>query len=239
MLVNGKVLIYGSCGALGRSLTEVFKRHQWHVTGCDLLKNENANVSIVPSSSMLLEEQGKHVFSSIQENIGDSNKFDAILCASGGFTLGNAADSHLFKGADEMIRSSIHASLICARMSSSFLKQSGLLVLPGAAAALQATPQMLGYGAAKAYVHFLVKSLAAQESGIVNGAKVIGIAPVMLNTPSNRLAMPTADFSSWTPLDVLASKLLQWSNHTHEVSNGAIIKIETKGGVTSCENFFV
>jgi dihydropteridine reductase len=52
-----------------------------------------------------------------------------------------------------------------------------LLTLTGALAAQEGTPGMIGYGIAKAAVHQLVKSLAAPDSGLPNGAVVTAILP--------------------------------------------------------------
>ncbi len=46
---------------------------------------------------------------------------------------------------------------------------------------------MMGYGMAKAAVHQLVKSLGEQGSGLPDGACTLGILPVTLDTPMNRL----------------------------------------------------
>lgn len=55
---------------------------------------------------------------------------------------------------------------------------------------------MIGYGAAKAAVHQITKSLAAENSGLPNGSAVLSILPITLDTPMNRKWMPKADFST-------------------------------------------
>jgi NAD(P)-dependent dehydrogenase (short-subunit alcohol dehydrogenase family) len=47
---------------------------------------------------------------------------------------------------------------------------------------------MVGYGAAKAAVHQMTKSLAAAgaQSGLPEGVTVLAILPVTLDTPMNR-----------------------------------------------------
>ena len=42
-------------------------------------------------------------------------------------------------------------------------------------------------------------------------SKVVGIAPVTLDTPGNREAMPGADTSTWTPLGHVAQQLFTWA----------------------------
>lgn len=57
---------------------------------------------------------------------------------------------------------------------------------------------------AKAAVHQLTKSLAAEKSGLPKDSLVVAIMPVTLDTPMNRKWMPNADFSTWTPLEFVA-----------------------------------
>jgi dihydropteridine reductase len=66
------------------------------------------------------------------------------------------------------------------------------------------TAGMIGYGMAKAAVHQLTKSLAAESSGLPPNSLAVAILPVTLDTPMNRKWMPNADFSTWTPLEFVA-----------------------------------
>jgi len=66
------------------------------------------------------------------------------------------------------------------------------------------TSGMIGYGMAKAAVHQLTKSLAAENSGLPPSSLSVAIVPVTLDTPMNRKWMPNADFSTWTPLEFVA-----------------------------------
>merc|ERR1719362_1361251 len=110
-----------------------------------------------------------------------------------------------------MVESSVYSSVVAARAASSALKPGGLLVLPGAAAALGPTAWSLPYGAAKAAVHHLVRSLAdAESAGLPAGARTVGLAPVTLDTAQNRAAMPDADRSGWATLDEVAGQIEAW-----------------------------
>ena len=52
---------------------------------------------------------------------------------------------------------------------------------------------MIGYGMAKAAVHQLVKSLAADKSGLPAGSLAVALLPITLDTPMNRKFMPKVD----------------------------------------------
>lgn len=69
------------------------------------------------------------------------------------------------------------------------------------------TSGMVAYGLAKAAVHHLVKSIGTDPSasGMAEGVRVVGICPIMLDTPMNRKYMAEGtDTSTWTPLDRIA-----------------------------------
>lgn len=104
-----------------------------------------------------------------------------------------------------MWRQSVWTSAISAAVAAHHLKDGGLLALTGAKPALEGTPGMIGYGMAKAAVHQLTRSLAGKDSGLPEGAVVVSILPVTLDTPMNRKWMPKADFSTWTPLAEVAT----------------------------------
>ncbi len=76
-----------------------------------------------------------------------------------------------------MVKQSLYSSLIAASLANKFLKENGLLTLAGAAAALDTTPGMIGYGAAKAATIHIGKSLAAPDSGMPTNSSVLTIAP--------------------------------------------------------------
>lgn len=63
---------------------------------------------------------------------------------------------------------------------------------------------MIGYGMAKAAVHQLTKSLAAENSGLPSDSLVASILPITLDTPMNRKWMKNADTSTWTSLEEVA-----------------------------------
>merc|ERR1719281_2182395 len=130
-----------------------------------------------------------------------------------------------------MIESSVYSSVVAAQVASEALKPGGLLVLPGAAAALGPTAWSLPYGTAKAAVHHLVRSLAdAEAAGLPTGTKTIGIAPQTLDTPQNREAMPEADKSTWATLDEVAERLEAWCTDPSSVESGKVYVIKKESG---------
>lgn len=112
--------------------------------------------------------------------------------------------------------------------------RNGLLVLPGSAGAAEPSPGMIGYGIAKAAVHHLVRSSAlVKESGLPEGTATVGIMPVVLDTEMNRKAMPSADYSNWTPLSEVSERLIAWTLKQQEVPKaGSLVRIVTEKNAT-------
>ncbi|KAK9508471.1 hypothetical protein O3M35_006024 [Rhynocoris fuscipes] len=229
---EGRVLIYGGRGALGATCVSYFKNKQWWVGSIDLKENEQADVNVIVKPELDWLEQEKIVLNGVGESLKD-NKVDAVLCVAGGWAGGNAAAADFLKNADLMWKQSVWSSTIAASVGAKYLKEGGLITLPGANAALEGTPGMIGYGLAKAAVHQLTKSLAAEKSGLPNGSHAYSILPVTLDTPMNRKWMPKADTSTWTPLEFIAELFFQWAKGEERPKNGSLVSLITKDNKTS------
>ncbi len=180
-------------------------------------------------------EQGANVEEKLK-SILHEDKLDAIINVAGGWAGGNAEASQFLSNSDLMWKQSVWSSLITSSLASKYLKDSGLVGLPGAAASLNTapTPGMIGYGMAKAAVHQLTKSLAAPGSGLPNDSFVYALAPIMLDTPMNRKWMPNADHSTWTPLSFINNLIDKWLNNTGDrPPNGSLVKLTTVNNETT------
>ncbi len=188
-----RVVIYGGRGGLGSVLVNHFKAQSWWVCSVDLAANDtaDANVLVDPADDWLKQEA--HVCAEVAKVVGSGNKLEAVINMAGGWAGGNAAADEFVKSCDLMWKQSVWSSAISASVASKHLKAGGgCLVLPGAQPATDGTPGMMGYGMAKAAVHQLVKSLAAEKSGLPDGTFTAAILPVTLDTPMNRKWMPKA-----------------------------------------------
>lgn len=225
MAQSGRVVIYGGKGALGATVVSHFKSKNWWVASIDLNQNQDADVNILVGKDDNLEQQQSKVANEVTDAL-KGNKLDAIICVAGGWAGGNAKKD-LIKNSDLMWRQSVWSSLISAEIAASHLKEGGLLSLTGAKAALEATPGMIGYGMAKGAVHNLVKSLAANDSGMPKESSTFAILPITLDTPMNRKWMPKADFSTWTPLQFIADLFMDWAGGKNRPVNGSLVQLVT------------
>ncbi|KAL1122660.1 hypothetical protein AAG570_002987, partial [Ranatra chinensis] len=201
------------------------------VGSIDLNKNDqaDANVLVKPEDGWL--EQEASVIKQVGDTLGN-NKVDAVICVAGGWAGGNAAASDFIKNSDMMWKQSVWASAIAASLAAKYMKEGGVLTLPGANAAQAATPGMIGYGMAKAAIHQLTKSLAADKSGLPPNSLAVAILPITLDTPMNRKWMPNADTSTWTPLEYIADLFYRWVKGEDRPKNGSLLSLVTKNNVT-------
>lgn len=230
--MSKQIIVYGGRGALGDCLVRYFKGKNFKVTSIDLKENEEADVNIILPQTDDVSQQGQLISEKLRSSLSGQT-VEAILNVAGGWAGGNAADKNFLKNSDLMFKQSVSSSLIAASLASEFLKENGLLTLAGAAAALEATPGMIGYGAAKAATIHIGRSLAGENSGLPKDASVLTIAPIMLDTPMNRKWMPKSDTSTWTPLEFIAETFDKWIDEpSSRPQNGSVVKLTTKEGQT-------
>jgi len=225
-----RVVIYGGKGALGSAITNRFKEAGWFVTNVDMKTNEIADTNIVVEGDTWMQQE-ENVVKQVGESL-NGEKLDAIICMAGGWAGGSSANKDFIKNSDLMWKSSVWPASISASLAAKFLREGGMVVLPGAAPAVEGTPSMIGYGMAKAAVHQLTKSLACEGSGLPDKCLVASILPITLDTPMNRKWMAKADKSSWTSLDYVSTLLFNWANDKERPISGSLIKLVTEGEVT-------
>jgi len=227
------VIVYGGAGALGQTLASKFSSQQWSVISVDYVTSSAASKNIIlPSNLTRLTEQASFVEEKLSEEL-QSGKVDVVLCVAGGWAGGDANSLESLENAEKMFQQSVFSSFVASFIASKFLKNHGLFLLTGAKAARSGTPGMIGYGAAKAAVHQLAQSLSQPKSGLPENTSVVCILPVTLDTPGNRTAMPNADHSAWTPTQVLAEKIFDWSSGKEMAPYGKLVNVVTTLGMTS------
>lgn len=226
----GRIIVYGGRGALGAACVSHFKSNNWWVGSIDMSENEQADFNLVMDRDANWTDQESSVLSQIGTALNGA-QLDAVICVAGGWAGGNAAKD-LAKNSELMWKQSVWTSIISSAVGAKYLKTGGFLALTGAKAALEGTPGMIGYGMAKAAVHQLTKSLAAEGSGLPENSCVLSILPITLDTPMNRKWMPKADHTTWTPLEFIADQFYKWTKGENRPQNGSLVQLVTKESKT-------
>jgi len=225
-----RVLVYGGAGQLGEAVVAAFNAAKIQTYSVDLRSSKAANHSIVLSTDSDFEKSIHSAESKIQE-LGV--KFDSVICTAGGWEGGGLSSSSLIGSLGRQWRCNVESAVASAQLADKYLTDSsnGLLVLTGSAAALTPTSSMISYGIAKAAVHHLTLSVA--EGWANTERRAVALLPITLDTPTNRAAMPTADYSTWTPLSFVADLLVNWvSGSAPPPPNGSLLKVVTTNSNT-------
>jgi len=224
------VVVFGGGGALGRAVVKAFGDAKWRVVSVDFAANDDA------AQNVAIKGEPEADAKAVLAGLGDA-RADAVVSVAGGWSGGGIGDDGVFASTAKMLSFNVNSALTAAHVAAKVLKPDAdaLLVLTGALAALDATPGMIGYGMSKAATHHLLKSISAPNGGLPSGARAVAVAPVTLDTPNNRKGMPKADFSTWTPCDELAAKLLEWAANAAAAAPppGSIVAVKTAAGATT------
>jgi dihydropteridine reductase len=221
-----QIIVQGAAGFLGKTVINAvqksFRECKIIRVSTDKVDGPLSSQTFPPNSNL------KEQFSIIQSTF--EGKVDAVLNFAGGYSCSSLESESFLEDSEKMVSSSLNSSFLAAKLAKTSLSDQGFLLLCGSAGALSnPTPWALHYGASKVAVHHLTRSLKSETF------KTICLAPVTLDTAANRVAMPKADFSTWTPCEHIAEKIVEWMSHTEQIPpNGSILKVATtKDGLTS------
>ena len=157
--------------------------------------------------------------------VGKSGRVDVLVHLVGGFAGGKPVaetdDDVIDRMIDMNFRSAFH--LIRAVLPSMRERGGGRILAIGSKAALEPAPMAGAYAASKAALVSLIRTVAREnaDSGITANV----VLPGTMDTPANRAAAPTADFSKWVNPCQVASLLVHIASGRAAHINGAVIPI--------------
>ena len=103
------------------------------------------------------------------------------------------------------------------------MQASGSVLAIGSRTAMEPAETLGAYTASKAALVALVRTIAVENKQTGISANVI--LPGTMDTPANRLAMPTANFSQWVNPGQVASLLVHLASDAAKQVTGAVIPI--------------
>jgi NAD(P)-dependent dehydrogenase (short-subunit alcohol dehydrogenase family) len=148
---------------------------------------------------------------------------------------GSFAAAPIGESDKSVLMSQIEANLIsaylCSRAAAMTLRRLGAGGRIVNVAARQALEPRLGdgstaYTVAKAAVSALTIALGAEVAK--EGILVNAVAPSIMDTPSNRAAMPKADFPAWPKVEEVAATILFLASPANSVTRGAVVPVYGK-----------
>jgi len=226
MDLSGKVLVVtGADGALGQAVAATLSGY-----GAKLALLSHAAVGKVkpPAGAwqyggidLTLETAARSAMERIAQ---DAGRIDGLVNVAGGFRFekitGGTIDSW-----DVMYKLNLRTAAVSCQAALPYLLRStaGRIVNVGAMGAQKASAGMGPYAASKAGVAQLTEALADELKD--RGITVNAILPSTLDTPKNRLDMPTADFKRWVTLAEAAEVIAFLLSEKASAVTGALIPV--------------
>ena len=226
---NQTVLVTGAAGQLGLAVSRAFARQGANLV---LLGRNQASLAaawgatsetcLFVAADLLDQAQ---VNEAVAQGVARFGRMDVLCNIAGGFTMGEPVHQTSEATWDLMNDLNVRTVLNMARAVVPRMLDGagGKIINIGAIAAQRGAPDMGAYCAAKSAVVRLTESMAAElrEQGI----NVNCVLPSILDTPANRLAMPTADPHRWVAPDDLAQVVLFLASPAAIAIHGAALPV--------------
>jgi NAD(P)-dependent dehydrogenase (short-subunit alcohol dehydrogenase family) len=227
--MNGRILITGAAGALGRSVVQRFLDAGERVLAVDA--NEEALgqlTDLAPSERLAVRRvdlsSSDDVARLFAEAESASGVPSAVIHLVGGFRWGRIADMS-DRDWSFLLTLNLETTFRIFREAARRFEaaRGGSLVAVAAPAGLLGEAGVGAYAATKAGVLRLVESLAREIAPF--GARANAILPGTMDTPANRAAMPDADPSQWVTTDAVAAVIHYLTTPAAAAINGAAIRV--------------
>jgi len=143
----------------------------------------------------------------------------------GGFLMGSIIDT----SADQfrsMFELNVMTCFLCCRGAVRKMragKGGGRIINIGARPAVQPVGGMIAYTTAKAAVTSLTQCLAEEVKG--EDILVNAVLPSIMDTKSNRSAMPDADFDKWPKVEEVAETIAFLASPGNALTSGALVPV--------------
>ena len=211
--LSGKtILLSGATGQVGSALAKALVptgaqvaaavRKRWQVQRVEeTLTGAKHLVGLVGATD---SEAAAGLVKGVEDFLGP---IDAFISVAGAFQLAAAGEDNA-PDTYQLLEANFLSVVTLARalMGPMRRRQAGNLVFTGARAVGSAVPGMSSYLASKAALHAWAHCV--HEELQTQGVRIVVITPGVIDTDSNRAAMPDADHASWLPIPAVVAALL-------------------------------
>lgn len=200
-MAKATAIVIGGAGALGKALVKELKKASIATVSIDIHTNTTAEYNLLIHKDQSLASQYKNVRKNLDQYMNQNTQIHGVFCTAGGWMGGSIGDENFLNVLQSMNSMNLETAALASNFAINYLNSNGLLILTGAQAALHPCAGMMGYGISKSATHYLVRSIIEDENFKKKSCSAYGILPAMIDTPSNRSAMPDANFLSWTKVN--------------------------------------
>jgi len=225
-LMRGKiVLVTGANGGLGTYVTQAFLDAGATVIGTSrkLQQSDFEGPNFIAIPAEISSRDGAKKL--LDQAMARFSRLDVLAHTVGGFAGGqsvaetdDATFQHMF---DLNLNATFH--LLRAALPAMRKTGKGRIIAIGSRAALEPGANVGAYSASKAAMVSLIRTVALENTDTGITANVI--LPGTMDTPTNRKAMPDADFSKWVQPTSVASLMVWLAGDGGKDVNGAVIPV--------------
>jgi NAD(P)-dependent dehydrogenase (short-subunit alcohol dehydrogenase family) len=224
--MQGKVvLVTGANGGLGTSVTQAFLDAGATVVGTSrkIQGAEFPSPNFVAIAAELSKWEGAK--SLVDQVVTRFGKLDVLAHTVGGFAGGQPVAQTDDETFQKMMDMNLNSTFQILRATIPVLRKTGAgrIVAIGSRAAVEPGANVGAYGASKAAMVSLIRTVAAENKDA--GMTANAILPGTMDTPSNRAAMPNADFSKWVRTETVAGLVVWLARDAGKDVNGAVIPV--------------
>jgi NAD(P)-dependent dehydrogenase (short-subunit alcohol dehydrogenase family) len=214
--LNGHVAaITGVSGDLGGWVKQAFLDAGADVVG---IARSNAEISADLSSadSAITAMKAAHAV---------HGRIDSLIHLVGGFAGGVELADEAPATFDTMFDVNVRSAFYAIRAVTPLMRAAGQgrMVLVASRAAAEPSPHAALYGASKAALVALTRSVAAENRQ--HRITVNAVMPGTMDMPKNRAAMPKADYSKWVKPSQVAEVIVFLASSAAESISGAAIPV--------------
>ena len=152
----------------------------------------------------------------------EPSRLYASIHVAGGFDMGPITEASLATW-DHLLRLNATTCFLCCREAARTLQGEGRIVNVAAKPVLVPTGLMTAYSASKGAVAALTLSLAEELAG--SSVWVNAVVPSIVDTPTNRAAMPNANYADWPTPDAISESIVFLASPQNAVTRGALVPV--------------
>jgi len=224
--MKGKIaLVTGANGGLGSYVTKALLEAGANVVGVSRKVQQSDFDS--PSFTALPAEisTGPGAKTMVDSVNGRFGRLDIVVHTVGGFAGGQSIAETDDATLQRMFDLNLSSTFYLLRAVLPLMRKTGngRIIAIGSRAALEPGPRVGAYSASKAAMVSLIKTAALENKDVGITANVI--LPGTIDTPANRKAMPSADFSKWVQPASIAALITWLASDSGKDVNGAAIPV--------------